>query len=456
MTAYERFFTELTIRTDAAKEVEQRLDRELAHRFNVFDYLGPDELRLSRALARLLEPNQSHGQGTLFLRALLNAFRLTAETGWPDLTHPGVSVRVDTEHTTRAGRSIDIVVQIVDADGTVYGFAIENKPYAGDLKNQIRDYLEYLKESYSERFLLVYLSPSGDGPSDDSIARETLGEWTSHLAIMPYHGGSEAPSDDYDSFRIDHSLADWITECRKCCDAERLRSFLRDFEACCKEIGGETMTRSVETTVLSDFVLSNPDSLLAAQAVYDSWPDILRRVGQRFVEAVRYRIETSIKSQDTLKAFAPDMHWRYRYDERSYKSHISLFRQSWTEYPVKLEINRTSIQLNNSGKGPSLWYVGVCSPMKTPEMPPEYRERRQRLDKALNDVLRGGSGRSTESWPWYRYLDADKRDWRQLVPQLYRECEEPGEISEYYVDTFTGIAAKAIPLINDIEGQQDT
>ena len=44
---YERFFAELTPRLERARVRAAELDRELAPRFNVFDYVRNDELGLS-------------------------------------------------------------------------------------------------------------------------------------------------------------------------------------------------------------------------------------------------------------------------------------------------------------------------------------------------------------------------------------------------------------------------
>ena len=63
-----RFFSELAPRLEMARELDLELDRRLAWRFNSFDYLRTKELGLSRVIANLLNPQASHGQGTVFLR----------------------------------------------------------------------------------------------------------------------------------------------------------------------------------------------------------------------------------------------------------------------------------------------------------------------------------------------------------------------------------------------------
>lgn len=66
------FFSELSPRLETARALERELDRQLARRFNVFHYLSTIEVGLSRIIADLLNPEARHGQGTLFLRTLLD------------------------------------------------------------------------------------------------------------------------------------------------------------------------------------------------------------------------------------------------------------------------------------------------------------------------------------------------------------------------------------------------
>ena len=51
-------------------------------------------------------------------------------------------------------------------------------------------------------------------------------------------------------------------------------------------------------------------------------------------------------------------------------------------------------------------------------------------------------------------MDDRWRNWNPLLPDLQRESEteEGGEITNYFVDRFAEVATKAIPAINEIEG----
>ena len=177
---YLQFFAELSPRLDTAKALERELDRQLARRFNVFDYLSTAEVGLSSIIADLLNPEARHGQGTLFLRTLLD--ELTEIRHRPDLdTNFTKRISVVTERVITNKRRLDISVEIPGSDGT-YCLAIENKPYADDQPNQVKDYLAFLQREYADRFLLIYLSPTGQGPSRWSLPCEN---WTSGRAALP-------------------------------------------------------------------------------------------------------------------------------------------------------------------------------------------------------------------------------------------------------------------------------
>lgn len=67
-----RFFDELRNRLALARDYDGQLNRLLAQRFNLVDFLQPDEYRLSELTALLLDPAGSHGQGQAFLRQFLS------------------------------------------------------------------------------------------------------------------------------------------------------------------------------------------------------------------------------------------------------------------------------------------------------------------------------------------------------------------------------------------------
>ena len=440
----QRLLLELSPRLVSARSLEHQLDRHLARRFNVFDYLRDDELGLSRVIADLLDPRASHGQGSLFLRRFLDG------TPWPvnalDLDRCRISVSV--EQVIADQRRIDILARFVTADGQAHGLAIENKPYAGDQKDQVRDYLRHLDKTYNGRFLLIYLSPNGEGPSEWSIPNRELAGWGDRFAVMAY----DVP--DQNKLRT-KSLATWFRNCRNACDVERLRSFLRDAERFCeRRFGGQEMTTTSEKQIVQEYLTSNPGQLHAAQAVYASWPDFRDQVCQRTLEDVHARVEQRLREEmsdcSDLRVFS-----QYKGETR-WANVIWIYRESWAEYEMPdtpRTKTRTAVCLEADGKGALGWCIGVRSPLAVDKMATE--QERQRRDNIAQRLARCdlNLARTSPHWPRWDLVRTEFADWYALVPELVEEQEqEDGEIASYFVESLVGIAVQAIPVIDEEDG----
>ena len=105
-TAYRRFFAEMAPRLETARALEAELDRHLARRFNIFDYLRTDELGLSSIIADLLDPQGPHGQGPLYLKTFVQG--LGEQVCRLDLSGERISVVV--EKVIPSNRRIDVYV----------------------------------------------------------------------------------------------------------------------------------------------------------------------------------------------------------------------------------------------------------------------------------------------------------------------------------------------------------
>ena len=458
---YRDFFAQLQPQLRAARKLEVELNRHLAHRFNVLDYLRTDELGLSRIVADLLDPNASHGQGPLFLRIFLSLAQVKLRGASPDFTRS----KVFTEREIKDQRRIDIYIQIPEGDGT-FCLAIENKPYADDQENQVKDYLDYLRGEYGNRFLLIYLSPLGEGPSEWSLPRTELECWHGQFGIMPYceqssgedTESSRTTADVLEQFRVSCSLMDWLAECREKCHVERLRWFLKDTESFCQRtFGGHAMATDSDTRAVEEFLYSNPERLLTAQVVHESWMVIKERLCRRFLEHLCNRINQEAKKE--LPQFADDIRVGYKYGgEKRNVNALWLFRRSWHHYDMDVEKSsangRTSIRLDADGYGPNRWCIGVMSPMSVRDMSEAEKKRRSVLDSRLKGIFNGGK-QDALWWPVWVWVDESRRDWNPLLPELHRECEaNGGEITDYFVSTFLNVAAKAIPIIDKVEGTE--
>lgn len=436
---YQALLVELASRLEADRRVEQELDRHFASRFNVFEYVRTDELGLSRVIADLLDPTKEHGQGAAFLKAMLERFPPTEGclSGLECSTASRIVVR--TERATNTGGRIDITVDIPDGDKS-FCLAFENKPYAPQEAGQVTAYLRYLHEQYGRRFLLVYLPLSGEGPSNQGLQPADCELWLRHFVVMPYVGGN--------------SLATWLAACRRRCEAERMRVFLRDAELFCQTAFGEsTMPSTRETQTAKEYLLGNPDHLRTAVAVHDAWLLVRDEVCKQFLERLRDEVEDRIREELP----GADCHVRCQYGDKPYEHALWILRDEWMLYEAAYyPDDRTAIRLEAGAKGgrggPNGWYWGVCSPKDRSDMVASEKERRQRLYSRLTEQ---GLRLPHKSNYWLQYENPSRyANWYSLVPDLYEECDQGGgTIMTYFSDNLLNIATKAIPAIDEIEGR---
>lgn len=432
-----RFLSELTPRLRAARKAERERERHRAPRFNVFRYLREDELGLSRIIADLLDPAGDHGQGTSFLEAMLDGLPETRGRFGGLRAESASPIKVVTERYAN-GRFIDITVDIPTATGR-FCLAFENKPYASDQHGQVKAYLEYLREQYGTRFLLVYLPPVQRWPDEDSFPLADRSLWPDHFRIMPYNGS-------------DASLEDWFATCRKLCDADRVSWFLRDARLFCQQRFGEsTMTTNSDTRFVREYLSNNPSHMSAALAVHDAWRLVRVEVCKRFLEHLRNTLEDKLRM--VLPGFEGNFGVKCRYGEKNKNaSALWITRDAWLPYddlPSNQE-GRNAIMLQSEGQGRNGWYWGVSSPKSPGGMTPAERERHKQLCDAL---LRHGLSLSNSKGDWWAQWEYPPRhrNWDPMVPELYEECEAGGgPVTTLFVDGLVKIARHAIPAIDEV------
>lgn len=208
---------------------------ELAPSFSPIEVLNPNENALSRFFAELLSPVGGHGQGNLFLKLFVEHFKFSDD--WIDLDSPITR----TEHSTDQDRRIDISIKFYEG---IIG--IENKPWAGDQKDQVKDYIKYLRDYWPNKHYLIYLSPNGESPSIYST------------------GG-----DQFDTLRL-ISYADWnqwLVKCAEKARSKRVQFFIEEFVRYInkKFFGVKNMN---ETNFLVSQILLSSDKIKSAFEIY--------------------------------------------------------------------------------------------------------------------------------------------------------------------------------------------
>lgn len=439
MERYRRFFMALGERIESARAEEREQDRLHAGRFNAFDYLRTDELRLSKIIADLLNPNGPHGQGASFLERFRN---LVGSDRWPadgDVRAGDFGARVVRERMTHRGRFLDISVELPSPGQEPACIAIENKPYATDGECQIEHYLEFLKQEYGGRFLLIYLSRHGGMPSEESLPRHACKDG---LAVMSFCQGAPADDDeDACPLRLPFALTDWLQECRRLCDVERLRWFLDEFETFCHKTFGGIVTTASEQKEVRDFILASDDNFRTALTVVETWPCIRKNVVGQFLEVLRKRLGDKLHVYDDLQ-----IHSGFLDSASKSKNGVWAFRQAWrTGFGGALPL----VYLSCDSKANS-WYVGVFvdpdigDDIAREKLTERLHERLQKNEADLKGVFK-----SSGWWSWYRYLEKHRR-WEPLLANLHRETQEPDELTDYFCGQFVEPAKLIIPIIDEV------
>jgi len=210
----ESFFGHLDYRLKLHEKTNSAVQPLLASRFNVFDFIAPDENRLSDILACLLDPEGVHSQGGVFLEGFLHH---VCDLKFSVRNVERVIVRREerTGLIERNRRRLDI---LIDVEGFIpedcFGVGIENKPWAGEQPEQMSDYLKQLRGKYGNRFRLLYLSASGDEPESIPQSERLALRKSGHLVCSSYI-----------------SLLTWLELCETSIVSDKVRWFVRDFFA---------------------------------------------------------------------------------------------------------------------------------------------------------------------------------------------------------------------------------
>lgn len=149
---------------DEVVKIIEDIRKKAAPRMNLLDLTGVSHLEVknSNILAFLLDPQASHKMpkiSSLFLRHLKSKL--------PDSIKGTALRRVRREQFT-GGRFIDLFLETDHGEYII----IENKVGAGDLNEQLKDYIEWVHNTFKKDPVAIYLTPSGSIPGDHSLQKK--------------------------------------------------------------------------------------------------------------------------------------------------------------------------------------------------------------------------------------------------------------------------------------------
>lgn len=135
-------------------------------------------------IAHLIDPNESHEQGALFRD---HFFQQVLQID-PSVIDPK-SFYVQVEVAVNPESRIDILIEYY-VEGKRKAIVIENKIYAGDQKDQLYRYYEYVTGTGLDKsdFILAYLNLNGTPPSSNSVRKfsEVQDFSTSDIRMLGY------------------------------------------------------------------------------------------------------------------------------------------------------------------------------------------------------------------------------------------------------------------------------
>jgi hypothetical protein len=168
-------------------------EKRIASNYNIFDILNIcnyEVITHSPFLTDLLNIKGEHKQGDLFYTEFLEQLQLPTKDKNKFIPNDKIFFSVEEpkyigpiDEDYNKGVFIDILISYRDSKKH-FAIAIENKIYARDQLKQLERYYKYLKDVHKENFLLVYLSPYGQDPTEDSIKISLLEELKAQRKII--------------------------------------------------------------------------------------------------------------------------------------------------------------------------------------------------------------------------------------------------------------------------------
>jgi hypothetical protein len=382
----ESFFAELADRIDLVQRYESRISRFEAPRFNVFDYIEPDENKATEILADLLDPTGRHGQGSVFLISFLSriGFERPAKRAIE-------SAFVRTEHPTGWNRRIALTVTMEECI-----LALENKIDAGEQPKQVADYIDFLRSDYGENWFFVFLTPSGRNPLECDP-----GTWKAEREAQRVRPFSYS------------EMSAWLRSCIAVVSSERVRTFIQDMASWSEGLFGGNVATELTKQIVLDFMHKNPKYLKTLLALGDTSSAVRLGIISDFAKSLELALVVQFQQPDWIVASKIS-----ETELKAPSAGITARKRSW---PPDCSIGFEADSLAD-GFGYGLKWLGGDEVAK---------------NKAVTELNKIKSGRKTLIWPWWVYIpnfgSVQARYWNQSETILAMHDERRVELVNHIV-----------------------
>ena len=139
--------------------------------------------------------------------------------------------------------------------------------------------------------------------------------------VMPYHKGQgDSWDDDFENYRLDYTLAEWLADCRKNCDVDKISWFLRETETFCARTFGGHKVASTKIKTINDFLLSDEKNWDTALTVFESLPQVREDVCLNFMKMI-------FNTHPREYEYPDDLLWNWEFSEKRVSTicHMRMF-----------------------------------------------------------------------------------------------------------------------------------
>lgn len=247
---------------ESYQQAKKRYSSKIAPDFRLLRFFNINENTLSKCLAFLLSPDESHAQGDLFLSSFYQLIE-KSETLIADR-----KAQVSTEYTITNSRRIDIL--IADQHELT---GIENKPWAADQKDQLHDYARWLAAEAQRR---------GGGWSLVYLCNNEISEFTYRSRLSDDLNEHVKPITFF-------QMENWLSNCALHIEAPAVRCFVEALVKFIREdINGETAMELQNE--LTEKLVASPQNLSAAFLIAQNMRQVKERLWKDFIVYLRQQL----------------------------------------------------------------------------------------------------------------------------------------------------------------------
>ena len=259
----------------------QREKNELydSNRFNPFQFLRTDEMGLSKILAFLLDPTETHGQGDLFLNSFLKFINKHQFLAYQKVNiylekitkeeNDEITNEITNETTNKNGRH-DIFIEGILDNKISWVISIENKLQGAiDQPKQMHTYAKDLKNYVSDSYFLIYLPIFSNNPPEKSISEDEWAELMSNKKAMVLSASM---------------LIQWLDN--TVIIAPAVKQFCNDFK---KFLSEDIMGNTQNSNELIECLINNDKALFSALTVLETRETLYEKLMAMLVEQLKIR-----------------------------------------------------------------------------------------------------------------------------------------------------------------------